>query len=181
MLMIADGPQSRRGRRRRRTRVRTPSAAATASSTGDASPPPTTVAAGQTRSVQTPGTQADAALDHLHVKRLQAGLITPAPDLLLGVPRCVWRVIPVEVDEVADALTEFLVPEALEEGPVDEPLDIVLAGLEAEQRDSALQRDGGVQAGELATELGHLLAELHALVDGEAGRELAHLLVGDLA
>ena len=67
---------------------------------------------------------------------LEPGVATPPEQLLLGVTRGVGRVIPVEVDQVAHPLAKLLVPEALEERPVDQALDVVLAGLEPEQRDA---------------------------------------------
>ena len=73
---------------------------------------------------------------------VEAGVPAPAEYLLLGVARGVGRVIPVEVDQIADALTELPVPETFEERPVHESLHIVLAGLEPEQRNALLQCDG---------------------------------------
>ena len=49
--------------------------------------------------------------------------------------------VPVEVHEVVEVLGEVVVPEALQEVPVDQALDVVLPGRDAEQRDVAVQGD----------------------------------------
>ena len=56
---------------------------------------------------------ADPGVADVEVVDRQPELVAPATDLVLGVPRCVRRVVPVEVDEVVEVGREVVVPEAL--------------------------------------------------------------------
>src|SRR5215204_970544 len=60
-------------------------------------------------------------------------------ELVLSVPRRVRRVVPVEIDEDVQVLGEVIIPEALQERPIDESLNVVLASRDAEERDPALE------------------------------------------
>jgi hypothetical protein len=111
----------------------------------------------------------------------EPALVAPAAELVLGVPRGVRRVVPVEIDEDVQVLGEVVVPEALEEGPVDESLNVVLARRDAKKRDPALELHGRGRPRQLAAELRDVARQLHAFGGAHAGGSRADPVVGELS
>src|SRR5579872_4726382 len=170
--MTGFGPHITRGlsARMRRRRVRTPSATANRVMNGNARAPVRAFANGQRTLAAASSPDADATFDHVEMDEVETLFAAPAEHLLLGVTRGITRVVPVEVDQVTDALAKLLVPEALQERPVDQALNVVLARLQPDQGNSSPKRDLGVQPGELPAKLGDLFAELHALLNRQPRR-----------
>src|SRR5262245_52071176 len=77
-------------------------------------------------------------------------------DLLLAEAPRVARAVPVEVRDHRGLAAELLVPEALDEIPVDEALDVVVAALDAERR-NIRRVEAHVERAQAPAKLGELL------------------------
>src|SRR5262245_48392901 len=96
----------------------------------------------------------------------------PPPDFLGRVLPGVFRVIPVEVHHRVGVLVERGIPEALDEVVVDEALDVVRAGGNAEHLNRALERDARIEATQRSPEVGQGPARLETIL----GRELLEMV-----
>src|SRR5579871_5018028 len=108
-------------------------------------------------------------------------LIQPAAHFILVVLPGVVRVIPVEIHHVVRFEIERFIPETLEEVVVEQSLNVVLAGRDAESRHALLQLDLRVEPRQLPAQFREPFAGKVARLGGELHEFAAQVLIGELA
>src|SRR5262249_45431332 len=111
---------------------------------------------------------------------LDAHRFQPALDLFRRMlPSILWM-IPVKIDHIVRFQIECVIPEAFDEIVVNEPLNVVRAGGNAEDLDRLLQRDGRGQPSQLASHFGSCPTFFQTSFRRQLAKFSSNVVVADL-